>query len=204
MTKLKALSVAMLLLCTVGCATTLRTPKSLVGDYPSTPPTDLKVGLVLSPELHNAEWKPSDAVRAPVGDNLCRNSEALARSLFTSVEVGLTAASLSGGPSQAVLIPRMVTMEQAAGMWAWSDSQFAMVYEWKMTDPQGNPVWIETIKAVGKGNSGNAFTALGNMEKQIAAMLEDLFRQSHAAMAASPEIKAFAEKQAGSVAPTGK
>lgn len=192
------LGFALLVMLVGGCAHVYQAPATLVTSYPVTQDKiRLRVRLVLTRELRATRWERKsmgDTWSVPMGENLCRNSENLCRQLFQEVAVESTAV-MGVTNVDAVLTPRVVAVEQSAGAMAWGEAKSVLMLEWSMTDREGKPAWVETVKGEAKTATGNAFTYKGNTEKRVGMMLEQVFLKSHEAMTASPELRRLAERR---------
>src|SRR5262249_52048430 len=80
--------------------------------YPAVTAFNLAVVLELSPQLLSAEWKTGSGIEiiVPLGQALSQNSEALARALFSQVQVSKDGRIPSAFPADAVLVPRVVSI----------------------------------------------------------------------------------------------
>ena len=188
------------LLCLAGCTHTSIEEARRVGSYPShTPaPVDLHVQLVLDDAVLNAEnIKKSlgDTFNYRYGDFLRVNCEAVARAVFSQVDVSQNAQAPAKPGVQALLVPTPLFLEAASGSSAWSPAVATMRLEWQLLDPGGRRIWLETITGEGRGKVGNLFVAGKRMRERMDLMYESIFDQSYAAMSNAPEIAAFAREQ---------
>lgn len=178
-----------------GCTITFNPPTHPVAGYVSTSKTPLNVELRLSEELRAAKWKGTragDTFVIPLGEALAKNAEVVARELFANVVVtnGTTGPAQAG--VDAVLTPRMVSAEQTMVIWAFEEQVLTVMLEWILKDPQGNLVWVDTVKGEGETNMGTVFTGISNGQERVKKMLEDLFHKSFQVMSSSRAIRDFA------------
>jgi hypothetical protein len=118
----------------------------------------------------------------------------MTRNLFTKVSVISNSTSRLPNSVGAILIPKVAGVEQASGMWAWTDASATLLLEWTLKDASGQTVWAETIKGEGTGKLGTAFSQISNAEARNAAMIEDAFKKSHQAISASADIRKLGAK----------
>jgi len=181
-----------------GCAHThhlLELQPHTVGPYPPVAKSDLKIELRITDDLRKAqcEWELSgETWQLPLGPQFALNSEALARHLFSDVVVKNSADAQPDAGADAVLVPRLVTVDRAAGMSAFSESKISGALEWSLKSAKGDIVWIDTIKGEGKNKTGTLFVYKEHMREGARMMLTDVFNKSFQAMSSSPEIRDFA------------
>ena len=154
---------------------------------------DIKVNLCLSDALratkHGAEVQ--------IGQQLAKNSQELSEILFESVVTTKDPIKAGGQQFDATLTPRVVAIERSLGATALSESIFTIVMEWKLEDMDNNILWVDTVKGEGRESTGNIFNHEAKMEKQLEALLKDLFSKSFQAIKESPEINQFAAQKGG-------
>ena len=181
-----------------GCAHTrhvLDLQPLTVGPYPPVAKSDLKIELRITDDLRKAqcEWElAGETWQLLLGSQFALNSEALARHLFADVIVKNSADAPPDAGTDAVLVPRLVTVDRAAGMSAFSESKISAALEWSLKSAKGDIVWIDTIKGEAKNKTGTLFVYKEHMREGARMMLTDLFNKSFQAMSASPEIRDFA------------
>jgi hypothetical protein len=122
----------------------------------------------------------------------------LARALFSEVAVYKELPGPTAEEFAAVLILRMVFVEQSLGIWKSNASTITMALEWTLKDHQGTIVWIDTVKGTGSTETGNAFTGRERMRERAGLVIEDVFRNSFDAIRQAQAIRDFAQKQARS------
>lgn len=165
-----------------------------IGAYPPSHPIDLKVSLVLTEELRRAKWEGSfrgDTYIIPVGEALPNNCEAVARAVFSSVST-----ERSPPRVDAVLTPKVVTIERTLPRTWWEDMLLTIVLEWKLSTPSGELVWIKTVSGVGKRPFGFGSAHKTNGPEQAGEALRNLFSNSYHAMISSPEMKTYSKGKA--------
>jgi len=186
-----------------GCTHVVTFPDHMVGQYPSSPEKlPMSVVLIVSEELRNAKWvRPAitpigDTFVVPVGEQLALNSEALARRVFRTVSV--RQGSDSGTvPAQedALLIPKVIFLEQSAGVTAFSDAVYTVAVEWSLKTASGSIIWVDTVKGEGRTKDGNVFTMWDNMKERARLALDDLFLKSFRAMTTARPIQELAKQK---------
>jgi hypothetical protein len=129
-----------------------------------------------------------------LGPAFASNSEAVAKAVFQDVVVlhGDDQAIPAG--LDAVLTPRVASIERSVAPVAWDPVDMAISVEWTVKDSQGQVVWVNTIKGIGEADAGSAFSFETQCLEQTRLALQDLFAKSCTAMAASPEIQALGKK----------
>ena|SRR2546425_7130217 len=156
--------------------------------YPQSEKISLKVGLYLSEEFRGALWERPpmgwEARKILLGDALTEGAEAASRALFSrliimkdptnSVEVGI----------DAILTPRMVSVEQTRPILRWDVTVITVMLEWSLKDVRGNTIWVDTVRGEGKSR-------LDDPDTRIRLLIEDLFRNSFQVIRSSQEIRKF-------------
>jgi hypothetical protein len=180
-----------------GCTHLMKAPTTTISDYPVTEKINLRVGLVILPELTDAKWEfhyMGDTWLLPLGENLTRNSENMTKQLFSSVSVHkvTTAKALPG--VEATLIPKMKAFEQSSGAFAWSEAVTTIVLEWTLLDSKDNIVWADTIRADAKGKLGSRSSQDSNDEKRTQQAIEKVFYDSFVAISKAQEIRNLVAK----------
>jgi len=191
---LKQLSVVLLVVTGLGACTHVYDVPVTRVEHVQREKLNLKVALQLSEELRNARWERhmmGDTFIIPLGDAFAENSQVLARALFSEVVVTDGTRGPAQGGINAVLIPRMVSVHQTLGAWAWGDQVMSVIFEWTMKDANGNTVWVDTITGEAQAHGGNLFTHQGQTEKRVKALVEDLFRKSFRTMSSAAAIRDF-------------
>jgi hypothetical protein len=153
----------------------------------------LRVGVSLTDELRQAKFERhsmGDTWVIPIGENLCKNSEMLARQLFSDVKISTSEAQLKIAAVDAILSPRLAFINQTVGATSFGKSIIAIKVEWTLADANGKLIWVDTI-----GGEGSGSTGWTNPEKIVKEAVEQLFLKSHEAMANSAEIKQAAAKR---------
>jgi len=178
-----------------GCARQLAVTDEPVGGYAPSPALPMSVELVLTEAYRTATWEQDIAGGGFIlewGPALAGNAVQMSRELFAEVVVTNADAPVARSRVDAILEPRMVAATRSMGATAFGEQVTAVSIEWQLTDPRGRLVWVETVTGEGRGNTGNVFTYQGNSAEQVKAVLEDLFHESHRAIASSPEIRKLA------------
>lgn len=147
------------------------------------------------PELRDAKWElhaGGDTWRLPLGENLTRNADNMARQLFTSVTLENAPNDAAIPGVDATLIPKMTAFEQSSGAFAWTEATTSIVMQWTLKDAKNGVIWADTLRADVKGSLGTAFTRNANTDKRTAEAIEKVFHDSFAAISAAPEIRKLA------------
>lgn len=157
-------------------------------------PIDIKVQLVLSKELRETKWvgmiNPMEKAVIPIGEALAIHSENMARALFREVIIESDVATLATSPVDAVLVPRVVSVQRTQPTTIFGQQTSTMIIEWTFTDPKGKVVWVNTIN--GQGQTKMGLNPKNGAQKQMAIMFEQLFMASYESILSSVEIKQFA------------
>jgi hypothetical protein len=195
----RGVSVAASLLALAGCVPVfVATPP--LGGYPAVDPIDLEVGLILGDELRAVQVRPlaSDGHEGPgfdLGSALAQSAEGVCRAVFTEVVVGVGETPKG---VDLVVFPRVVSVRTTRPVWFWDDVPLTMVLEWKVVTPRERLIWFETIRGTASEWAGFSFpgSQVNQLVKRLDALFQELFLQSHAALAGSPEIRAYAAQVA--------
>jgi hypothetical protein len=178
---------------------TLYASDKLVSGYELTKRIPLSVELYLSDELRaGVGYKPilGDALARYVGVMLAHNAEAVTQEVFTAVVITGDSDVPGRAGSNAVLVPRVVTIELDPSAILGPET-LTVLLEWKLQDEQGNIIWIDTV--TGEGEAETWIPLIKEpRSNQIAAMFNDLFHKSFTALSSSRAIRDFAAKQAKS------
>jgi hypothetical protein len=178
---------------TVACTHTYNISVDPISEYPTKERIHLKVALLLPQELRDAKFERhggGDTWVIPLGEAFYKNAAQVSEQLFSDVVIVSNGAEMAG--VDAILIPTM----QLAASTVRSRGQeqvTTVMFKWHLTDPDGNTVWVETIR--GEGKSGGLPFANDGLKKRLQALNEDLFHKSFEAMASSLEIRDFAERR---------
>lgn len=184
------------LLIASACTHVYDAPEGTVTSYePSATKIPLNVGLVLTDEFKASKWERSsmgDTFVMPIGENLARNSEALAKQTFSNVTVAKSQNGFSTANVSAILTPRLAALDQNQAAWAFGKSTLVVILEWEMRTPDGDLIWVDSVKGEGKNSGGNSFTHAGQAEERIEQAVDMLFASSYQTISKSKEIKRFA------------
>ena len=140
----------------------------------------------MTDDLRKPEWKKGGTVIRP-GDYLADNSERLARHVFADVvrADGSNAVPVIAGVD-ALLTPKLVYVNRTQGATSFGESITSVKVEWKLSDPGGKAIWLETITGEGRGSTGWT-----NPEKTLKQALEELLLKSQQAMSGAEVIRGF-------------
>ena len=180
------------------CTHNLDVPKIPISTFSQKEKMALVLGLELNNELRTAQsvlTRSVDTWIFPLGENLCLNSELLARALFsdvTLVDDNSTKASVD-----AILVPKFISSVQSLSVFPFPfERKITVVLEWSLKDPTGNVIWIDTITGEGRLTDYEAFNYTGNRRRLFEAMLSDLFHRSYETISSSLAIRKFAATKA--------
>lgn len=181
-----SLAVALVLFATMtACTLTIEPPKTAFTGYPLPGRVNMRVGLNLTSELCASKWR-KEAWVIPIGGALCQNTEALAQHVFREV-VHLDSTNAASRRVDAVLTPKLAYLNRTLGATSMGESITAVKVEWRLTEPGGKLIWVDTIGGEGRGSTG--WTA---PEKPLQAALEEMLTRSQAAMLSASAIESFA------------
>ena len=183
--------ICVLLAISIGCTIVYKFPMKEVV-YPQKEKLDITVQLQGLEELREAKWvknRMGDTYILPLGSVLALNAEKVARAVFRRVEVGSPSQEISKEVN-AVLTPAVVDIKRNAPMSIFSDQTTSVFLEWKLQDPRGEMIWVDTIVGEGTGPQGWPQKEDSGKE-QVEHLLDDLFLKSFEALTSSPEIKQF-------------
>lgn len=182
-----------------GCTTTYKIDSDPAMDYTAHNKIDLRIQLHMSDGFSGYMWEHKmalgDTSRMGMGPALSSNAEAMATGLFRDVVVSRGSSDSPPGGVDAVLTPRVVSVERAMGTTAFSDMKTIIDLEWTLADAEGNLIWVDTIQGVGKAKTGNLFTHRSEARKQGNRAIQDVFQKSVEAIMSSPEIQAFVKSR---------
>lgn len=175
-----------------GCTVTYKVDPKLSLKFPDQKqPAFVRLQLTDAFSQYNWEHKTGlgDTFRMQLGPALREHAEGMMKSLYQDVDLVNDNANDASTDAKLVFTPRVVSVERAIGMTAFSKSRIVIDLEWKVTNAKGKLVWIQTIQGVGEANTGNMFTHKAEARKQGKRAVEDLFKKSHEAIQRSPEIR---------------
>lgn len=186
---LATLAVVML----TSCTTVHKVPQEPFTGYNDAEKIPLDIGIVRTPSMMAATW--DDGMRrGEFGTALLINAETMAKKLFRSAVTVET--TESGGGLDAYLLPNVTFVDSTHGM-AFQDIVTTLRVEWSFTDPEGETIWLETIEGQGINKGGIGFGP-GNYKvkftERARIALDDLFKKTYEAIAASSEIKKYSSK----------
>ena len=184
-----------------GCTHTYKIPdvslRNQGGEYAIDKKIDLAVNLCLTEEFKGTRWEKrwmGETFVLPIGNQLVKNTTELAEILFGDVVLTCTPAARTDKQPEAILTPKVVAIERTFGLRTYYESVLTLTLQWKMEDLQKNPIWIDSIKGEGRGESHPIFNEDSNSEAQVGMALKELFGKSLQAIRTSPEIRQFVEK----------
>lgn len=182
-----------------GCTVKYKIDADPVVDYSTRHKLNTSIRLDLPDTLCNYTWEHKtalgDTFRMELGPALCSNAEAMTRSLFNHVVVSRGSQDAKASNTTAILTPRVVSVERAMGVFAFSDMKTIIDLEWALTDLKDDLIWVQTIQGIGKAKTGNILSHKSEARKQGKRAIQDVFQKSVEAIMSSPEIRAFVESQ---------
>jgi hypothetical protein len=190
---LRFLTVLIFILALEGCVFQLEISKTALA-YPTAEKLPLRIGLVISESLRNAQWEGQinalDSMRSDLGDALAYYATETAKAAFSEVMV-LTPGSTDGRETvDALLTPRLVSLERTRPMFINQDAVATISLEWRLESTSGDLIWLDTVKAENKHTLG--FPVSTNAEEQLTDLIQLAFLKSYEKIKKSPEIRAFA------------
>jgi hypothetical protein len=196
--KLQAL--LFLLICFTGCSHALKFSNIKPVSYPEIDKLNMRVGLKLTAELLSSEWKwgggLSDRFILPLGETMSMNAQSLADSLFSSVTIIQDSSASSGEKVDALLTPRVVSVEASLPISGSQDANTTIILEWTLTDMNGNLIWMKTFSERQSAPfRGDAYTGGKNTKVLVNSIITALFMKSFQAMSTSKEIRDYANSR---------
>lgn len=109
---------------------------------------------------------------ADIGECLCLNTKEMADHLFRSVVMpGETQRPVK---PDFILIPEVVKIDKINARLSWEETTIMLYVKWRFLDPNGNLVWSEVTKGVGKGKMGGPFSYKANSIAQHRMAIKDM------------------------------
>lgn len=154
----------------------------------------MTVALHFTEELCNATWEKhtlGDHYILPIGNALCINAEAVARTVFTAVKIVRDKVASPVPDVDAVLIPSLAVIERDRPASVFSTQTTSILFNWSLNDKRGEPIWVTTILGEGKGPMGHPISKDSGRE-QVEKALNDVFQKSLQEISSSRAIREFA------------
>jgi len=188
--------VALLLILVICCAGKLVEPPAIIINFPDIDKLPIKVDLRITEELLNAKLVvlTEGGFELPLGQVFSENSERLARHLFSQVSVVHDEASGADTKSDAILIPKVVSVTQTRPMLGYKNSVLLVVFEWWLYNGRGNLIWVDSILAKGVSPLASGASVRKGTQKRADKVTQDLFDKSFQAISSSEVIKTFASR----------
>lgn len=172
----------------------------LVSGYDLTNKIPLTVELYLSDELRAGAWQQKGSPQSSqtlfgeakarwLGVTLARNAELVTQAVFSAIVVTGGREVLGRAGGKAVLIPRIVTIEQVR---LFDAVTLTVLLEWRLQDEYGNIIWMDTINGEGERKIFWSWEEKAGFKALHSAMLNDLFHKSFSALSSSRAIRDFA------------
>jgi len=179
-----------------GCTQTYKLKAPTFTDYPEQREHPLTIALLLDEEYSSYVCEvPRRMYRVPLGDALEKNSIFIAEQTFEEVHMVRGSEAEIPPDARAVLTPKVIYGNMSKGVSAFDRLEFVIDVEWTLKDRRGNMIWLKTMRGKARNAGGTIGTIKSQAGKRIRAALKELFAKTHQAIAASPEIRAFAESQ---------
>ena len=131
-----------------------------------------------------------------MGKTLCAYSEAVAREVFSEVEVVTRAnqatSRVLAGEADVIMLPRVLgvlvyfpNFPQSI----WEKQQVEIILEWLIMDAEEKALWSHTEGSIQDRRAGSFLTRAGLNRKAMQAAIDDVFVKLRARLLASPEIR---------------
>ena len=173
-----------------GCAHVWKLPIKPVA-YPGTERIQAHVQLLITDEFKQTSWEamisPMDKGVIPLGDELVKESERLARAVFAEVTVATSSSPPPTKPPDAILTPKVVLFERTQPTTIFGQQTTTLEVEWRLKGSTGDTLWVDTIK-------GESTTKMGSNHKksagvQVQAALDQLFGDTFTSITSSPDVR---------------
>ena len=132
----------------------------------------------------------------PMGKTLCAYSEAVARDVFSAVEVVTRAnqatARVLAGEADVILLPRVLGVLvyfPSFPQSIWEKQEVEMILEWLIMDAEEKALWSHTEGSIQDRRAGTFLTRAGLNRKAMQAALDDVFVKLRDRLLSSPEIR---------------
>ena len=182
----------------LGCASPIfLLPTKREMTFPERAKIPLNVELRLSADFRAAKKEKPKRYTITLGEALSIGAVEVARSLFAHVE---ESQSSRQDVVDAVLTPKFVFLENAAGMWARNEAVTTIAVEWVFEDSEGNVIWAQTITGEARGMAGYGGGKKRwdkMLQKRVDECIEDLFNRTYEELSSSPEIGEYAKNVSG-------
>ena len=158
-----------------------------------TSPLPLKAVLVLPKELCVQKvvsgnlWSGKETF--DFGARFCPAVQQMLATSFTSYETRATLPAPGQVTTGLVLQTKLIDADVTRTMTAFGKRHMLVLVEWKITSPQGNLVWIQTVEGKMEQTSGNMYTFRKNQRKLFAGVIADLIQNSQLAITSAPELR---------------
>lgn len=150
-------------------------------EYTINQKTDLSVNLCINADFRTAKWQKKilgSDFTIFLGDQLAKNASEMTDILFKNVIISRTPIPNAANRVDAILTPKIMAIERTMGATSLGESILLVVLEWRLEDTQGNIIWIDTIKGMGRAPTGNIYNHKRHTESQLRMLLKDLFHKS--------------------------
>jgi len=173
-----------------GCTHHMKVPKTAFTGFTSAERIDLKVGVKLTDDVRRAEWRRDymgDTFLFQPGTWLCTNMLGLARVVFRDVEeVGAHGPASSG--LDAILTPKVTYLNRVIPATSFGHSISTIKVEYVLAEPQGTPIWVETVSGEVEGSPSPKNPA------SFHKALKEMLAKSQRSMLEADTIRAYATK----------
>jgi hypothetical protein len=187
-----------------GCTHTFVLDSEALSAWPPHHKLDLAINLLLTDEFTKSIYDKEIVGEHYVfllGAPLAVNAEAMTKEAFAEVTVTRGTKPDAKG-MDAVLTPSVAAIEHAMSVWAVEDVEMTIDVRWTLTDPQGQVLWVRTVRGTGKHVLGNILTdEAGKARKRVGKVIADLFTKSLLAITTAPELRGIQERHTGSATP---
>ena len=176
-----------------GCTHMFEQPIHKINVDPVAEKIDLNVALILTDNFRNAKYQREemgDKWIIPIGENLVHHSVELMNRVFAySVTLDESINKSPNKNIKYVMTPELIFFDWAFGAFAGSESKISICVKWTLTDTSGKTLWVETIKGIGIGKSGNIFNGDERIKTKVQNALQDLFNNSQNAILSSKLLR---------------
>ena len=155
----------------------------------------LRVAIVLPPSMCSYEYKTVTGLSRfifPMGEALCEGCKMVAETAFVETTVTSDKDSVSVEKIDLTLIPEVISTHALIQSTAGGPTEITLILQWRVVDPSGELIWIDTIESRAKGRYGSAFVFRKNYQQLMETTLMRFFDKSAQSILNSQEISKLA------------
>lgn len=169
-------------------ATTPAAPQPAATTPEAPPAARPLVAIVVTPELKAAKWNREWGEIITGGKSV----DDIADAITGQTQTMLTAMGFNSkivAPSDKLdgarfyLTPNVKQSQETTAVFAFSKVSDTMVVEWRVTDPGGGTLLLNSVVGTGTSAAGNMFTAHDEAKTRFQRLMEDLFGKSKTLLA---------------------